>query len=53
MARFELAVQDLAWTRFGISPLAEATRSLLAVPDPRPRRSARPEISAITDAPIG
>jgi DNA-binding transcriptional ArsR family regulator len=34
MVRFELGVEDLAWTRFGISPLAEATRSLLAVSDP-------------------
>jgi hypothetical protein len=37
MVRFELGTEDLAWTRFGISPLAEATRSLLVVSDPGPR----------------
>ena len=34
MVRFELGVADLAWTRFGISPMAETVRSLLAVRDP-------------------
>jgi DNA-binding transcriptional ArsR family regulator len=34
MVRFELGVEDLAWTRFGFSPLAETIRSLLAVSDP-------------------
>jgi DNA-binding transcriptional ArsR family regulator len=34
MVRFELGVADLAWTRFGISPLAETVRSLRAVSDP-------------------
>jgi hypothetical protein len=34
MVRFELGVEDLAWTRFGFSPLAETVRSLLAVSDP-------------------
>src|SRR5512142_2261049 len=34
MVRFELGVEDLAWTRFGISPLSETVRSLLAVRDP-------------------
>lgn len=34
MIRFELGVEDLAWTRFAISPLAETVLSLLAVSDP-------------------
>jgi hypothetical protein len=34
MIRFELGVEDLAWTRFAISPLAETVHSLLAVSDP-------------------
>ena len=34
MVRFELGVEDLAWTRFGFSPLAETVRSLVAVSDP-------------------
>jgi DNA-binding transcriptional ArsR family regulator len=34
MVRFELGVEDLAWTRFSMSPLAETVRSLLAVSDP-------------------
>jgi hypothetical protein len=34
MVRFELGVEDLAWTRFGFSPLAETIRSLLALSDP-------------------
>jgi hypothetical protein len=34
MVRFELGVDDLAWTRFGFSPLAETVRSLAAVSDP-------------------
>jgi Helix-turn-helix domain len=34
MVRFELGVEDLAWTRFSISPLGDTVRSLLAVSDP-------------------
>jgi DNA-binding transcriptional ArsR family regulator len=34
MVRFELGVEDLAWTRFSISPLANTVHSLLAVSDP-------------------
>jgi len=34
MVRFELGVEDLAWTRFSISPLGETVHSLLAVSDP-------------------
>ena len=34
MVRFELGVEDLAWTRFSISPLAETVHSLPAVSDP-------------------
>jgi DNA-binding transcriptional ArsR family regulator len=34
MVRFELGVEDLARTHFGISPLAETVRSLRAVSDP-------------------
>ncbi|MBV9603554.1 MAG: winged helix-turn-helix transcriptional regulator [Solirubrobacterales bacterium] len=34
MVRFELGVEDLARTRFGISPLAETVRSLRALSDP-------------------
>jgi Bacterial regulatory protein, arsR family len=34
MVRFELGVADLAWTRFGFSPLAETVLSLVAVSDP-------------------
>ncbi len=34
MVRFELGVEDLAWTRFGFSPLAETVHSLVAVSDP-------------------
>jgi DNA-binding transcriptional ArsR family regulator len=34
MVRFELGVEDLARTRFGISPLAETVQSLRAVSDP-------------------
>lgn len=34
MVKFELGVEDLAWTRFSISPLGETVHSLLAVSDP-------------------
>jgi hypothetical protein len=34
MVRFELGVDDLAWTRFSMSPLGETVRSLPAVSDP-------------------
>jgi hypothetical protein len=34
MVRFVLGVEDLAWTRFAISPLGDTVRSLLAVSDP-------------------
>ena len=33
MVRFELGVADLAWTRFGFSPLAETVHSLVALSD--------------------
>ena len=34
MVRFELGVEDLAITRFGISPLTETVCSVVAVSDP-------------------
>src|SRR6185437_11115219 len=54
MVRFELGVEDLAWTRFSISPLAETVHSLLAVSDPSYHalqlpwlRSVRPRLDSI------
>lgn len=54
MVRFELGVEDLAWTRFSISPLAETVHSLLAVSDPSYHalqlpwlRSVRPQLDGL------
>ncbi len=58
MVRFELGVEDLAWTRFSISPLAETVHSLLAVSDPSFHalhlpwlRSVRPRLDVL-DTPL-
>jgi DNA-binding transcriptional ArsR family regulator len=58
MVRFELGVEDLASTRFGISPLTETVCSLVAVSDPSYHalhlpwvRSARRHLDGL-DAPL-